>query len=495
MRLPLLSFHSTRPLRLWPGDEPNRSHPLPLITPDMPKLLSYLPLIATFLIISCAEKTAPLPAQTVAHVNGVPITKEELVIRLELTILPEFHELKGRNNQVLDILIDELVVSEWAENEGLTASPDYQEALDFVKQQALIRELFFEVFRKSAEPDSENIQLAVLKSTRQLSIQTLYTENHAISEMWRQSIHAGKTFTDLVNESTDNPFIHVNNSSFHWGDGTVPISIENIAYQLELGESSDLLELNNVYLIFAVRSMEQDVIITEYEYSLKWQRIKQVLQARTELRLANEYVDRYLTPLGITQRATGFLEISRYIEARLGIISEDTLPHPPLPGNEINIRKNYNLELPVVETPDYTWTGRDVLSILRKYNFRINSKSSKTLRATLTRFLKAAVRDQYLAERAKQLGLESKQRVESNVQMWARYFLYQQGVKTFAERDTTLTLPAMIADKITELRSAAHITINQELLDSIESTGIPMVAFWNGDITRQLAVPPLAEFR
>ncbi len=66
------------------------------------------------------------------------------------------------------------------------------------------------------------------------------TENQAIAEKWIQYIDSGKTFNELVEESTNNPFIRLNNSSFHWGDGTVPLEIENIAYQLKLGESSDL---------------------------------------------------------------------------------------------------------------------------------------------------------------------------------------------------------------------------------------------------------------
>lgn len=417
------------------------------------------------------------------------------MIRLELTILPEFHKLKGRNNRVLDILIDELVVSQWAEREDLTASPEYQEALDFTEQQALIRELFFEELKNRAEPDSNNIHQALQKSLQQLSIQILFTENQDIGDKWRQSLHTEKTFAELVKESSDNPFIYINNSSFHWGDGTVPISIENIAYQLKLGESSDLLELNDVYLIFTINNKMQDIILTEYDYSLKWQRVKQVLQARTESRLANEYVDRFLTHLGITQRATGFLEVSRYIEDKLGVSSESAVPHPPITRKESPAPLDYNLELPVVETPDYTWTGKNVLSIIRKYNYRVNSKSSKVLRSNLTQFLKGAVRDQYLAERAKQLGLESKTRVKQDVRMWGRYFLYLQGVTTFVERDTSLTNSAMIANRIMELRRDAQITINHDLLETIELTGIPMLAFWNGGITRQLAVPPLMEFR
>ena len=69
------------------------------------------------------------------------------------------------------------------------------------------------------------------------------------------------------------------------------LEIENIAYQLKLGESSDLLHLNNVFIIFTIKSIIRDVILTEYSYSLKRHSVKKVLQARTESRLANEYVD------------------------------------------------------------------------------------------------------------------------------------------------------------------------------------------------------------
>ncbi len=462
---------------------------------SIPKLLRNLQLIAPFLIISCTENKNIITPEKVAIVNGVTITRQELVSRLELTPLPEFEKLKGRNKRVLDILIDELVVSQWAEREGLTASVDYKDALDFVKQQALIRELYFEKFKKRAEPDSEQINQAIQKSIQQLSIQTLFTENKAIAEKWSQSIDSGKTFNELVKESTNNPFIHLNNSSFQWGDGKVPLEIENIAYQLKLGESSDLLHLNNAFLIFIIKRNMKDVILTEYSYSLKRQTVKKVLQARTESRLANEYVDRLLTHLKITQRATGFLEVSRYIEEKLNSSSEILVSHTSVIGEEIYFPLDYNLKLPVVETPDFTWTGKDVLNIIRRYNYTFKIKNSEDLRNTLTRVLKAAIRDHYLSERAKQLGLESKKRVKKDTKAWARYFLYLKGVTIFTERDTALTNPGMIADRIMELRRDANITINHNLLETIELTDIPMLVYWNSDIMRQLAVPPLMEFR
>ena len=462
---------------------------------SMPRLLRNLQLIALLLIIGCTENKNIITPEKVAIVNGVAITRQELVNRSELTLLPQFSKLKGRNKRVLDILIDELVVSQWAEREGLTAAPDYKDALDFITQQALIRELFFEKFRKRSEPDSEQIDQAIQKSIQQLLIQTLFTENQAIAEKWSQLIDSGKTFNELVKESENNPFIHINNSSFQWGDGTVPLEIENIAYQLKLGESSDLLHLNNVFIIFTIKSIIRDVILTEYSYSLKRQSVKKVLQARTESRLANEYVDGLLTHLKITQRANGFLEVSRYIEEKLSNSSEMLVYNSPVIGEESHFPNDYNLELVVVETPDFTWTGKDVLSIIRRYNYIFKTKSSEDLRNNLKRFLKAAVRDHYLSKSAKLLGLESNKRVRKDSQEWARYFLYLKGVTIFAERDTALTNRGMMADKIMEMRGYANISINHNLLETIELTGIPTLVYWNSDIERQLAVPPLMEFR
>ncbi len=459
------------------------------------KHLRNLQLFAPLLIIGCTENKDPIAPEMVASVNGIAITRQELVNRLELTLLPEFNKLKGLNKRVLDILIDELVVSQWAEKEGLVSASDYKDAMNFVKQQALIRELFYEKIRNRAEPDTEDIKLAIQQAIQELTIETIFTENRAIAEKWRKSIDSGKVFNKLVEESTNNPFIRYKRTLFQWGDGTVPLEIENIAYQLKLGESSDIVQLNNVFLIFALKGIIKDAILTEYGFISKRQTVRKVLQARNEKRLANEYVDRMLTQLKIKQRAVGFLEVSRYLEKNYSNSSEKLVPHTPGIGEEDHFALDYNLELVVVETPDFIWTGKDVLNIIKRYNFKFKTKGSEDLQNTLTQFLKAAVRDHYLSERAKQLGLESTKRVKKDTQAWARYFLYLKGVAILAETDTALASPGRMAGKIMELRGDANIRINHNLLETIELTGIPMLVHWNSDIARQLAVPPLMEFR
>ena len=447
-------------------------------------------IIVTF-IVFCTKKIDPIAQETLALVNGVPITKKELVNRLELTPLPEFHKAGDRNKRALNLLIDELVVSQWAQKQDIINSSDYQELMDFVKQQALIRELFFEEIRAQAEPDSQQIHHALEQSLQQLTVQTLFTDDENIAAEWRKSLCSGITFKDLMKNSKGNHFVRVGSSSFHWGDGTVPIEIERIAYQLELGESSELIKLNDGFGIIAIVNKVRNIFLTPYDLSSKRQQVNQVLRARNESHLANEYVDRLLTHLDITQRATGFVVVMRYIDKKMFADSENMIQFPLVYNEEIQFP---DLHLPVLETPDFIWTGKDILNIIRKYNFPINTKNSKTLQNTLTKFLKVAVRDRYLAQRAEQLGLGSKKRVLEETQIWGRYFLYINGIHAFIASDSTTKNITNISNWISELRANAQITINNDLLEEIELTGIPMVVFWNSDISRQLATPPLMEF-
>ncbi len=463
---------------------------IPGFTPTYHKLL-ILCLIIVLFLVCCIKNKDQIAPETLALVNGVPITKKELVNRLELTALPEFHKAGDRNKRALNLLIDELVVSQWAQKQDIINSSDYQELMDFVKQQALIRELFFEEIRAHAEPDSQQIHQALEQSIQQLTVQTLFTADENIAAEWRKSLRSGKTFEDLLNNSNKNDFVRVNSSSFLWGDGTVPIEIERIAYQLKLGESSGLIKLNDGFGIMSIVNKVRNVFLTPYDLSSKRLQVKQVLRARNESRLANKYVDRLLTHLDITQRANGFVAVIRYIDKKMFADSDNMIQFPLVYNEEIQFP---DLHLPVLETPDFTWTGKDVLNILRKYNFPINTKNSKTLQKTLTCFLKVAVRDRYLAQRAEQLGLGSKKRVLEETQIWGRYFLYINGIKAFIASDSTTKNIINISNWISELRANAQITINNDLLEEIELTGIPMIVFWNNDISRQLAAPPLMEF-
>ena len=454
-----------------------------------------LPVILLFFsLVSCEKKTDPLPGEVVAVVNGVPITKREMVRRIELTPVPGFHRHKDRNKRALDMLIDELTLSLMAKEQGFEDSPDYKEAIDFIEQQALIRELFFEEIRSKAVPDSQNIDLALRKSLIRLTVKALMTEEKHITDKWLKLIKTGTTFEELIRESEGDSRIQITGLSFHWGDGAVPIQVENAAYRLRVGETSTVLKLPNSFAILYVEDAAQDVILSPYEVSKKQSQIKQVLRARKETILANEYVSKLMKPITVEQKGDGLEAVVKFFERRLALIENDELPLAQIMNEELTLSDEIDLSLPVIKTPGFVWNGNDVAVLLRNYNYPIIKNSRASLRKTMTDFLKSAVTDHYLAVRAEQIGLQSAERVREDVQMWSRYFLSQKGLSTFADHDSVRNDREAFHRQVKALRERAQIEINHDFLESIELTGIPMIAVWKNRFNQHLAAPPLVQY-
>jgi len=444
--------------------------------------------------VSCEKKTDLLLDEVIAVVNGKPITKREMVRRIELTPVPGIHKHKDRNKRALDMLIDELTLSQLAKERGFEDSPDYKEAIEFIERQALIRELFFEKIRSKAVPDSQIIDLALRKSMVRMTVKALMTEEKQIADKWLKLIKSGKTFEHLAEESEGDPRIQIAGSSFHWGDGTVPFQVENAAYHTTVGETSSILKLDNGFAILYVENAAQDVFLTPYDVSKKQMQIKEVLRARRETVLANEYVTKLMKPITVKQKGDGLEAVVKIIERRLELNENDQFPLAQIVNEELTVSDDIDLSLPVIKTPDFVWNGADVAVLLRNYNYPINKSSRASLRKTMTDFLKSAVTDHYLAARAEQIGLQSAERVKEDVQMWSRYYLSLKGLSTFADHDSTLDDREAVVRQVKDLRERAQIEINHDFLEGIELTGIPMVAVWKNRFNQHLAAPPLVKY-
>ena len=441
-------------------------------------------------------KRADDPSQhEIAVINGASITKEELIRRLELTPLPEFHKPGGRNKRALNLLIDELVVSQWAKEQGLEDLPGYKEAIDFVKQQAMIRELFFEEIRNRAEPDPQQTDETLHKSLQRVTVDVLFTRDESTADEWNKELQQGVSFDELVKEFEWHLSVRFSEQSFHWGDGTVPIPLEKMAYRLNVGEASGLIELPTGFAVLTVTNRTQDIFLIPYERVQKRDQVQQVLQARQETILANQYVERMLTPLGITQKAHGFQAVVGFLMAHRNFTTSDSVVSMSTYDVEFPRTEEHDLSLSVVVAPGLTWDGMEILSHIKKYKYPLSTGNRMELMAGLTRFLKITVRDYYLAKRARELGLEVHPRVKRDLATWSRYFLYLKGVETFQRSAIENERYADLNSWLEELTTQADINVNSSLLKSIELTGIPMLTVWDTDAGKRLVTPPLVSFR
>ena len=151
--------------------------------------LNYLFIIPFY--ISCTEGD-PV-AEVVAEVNGVTITKAKLVPRLELTTMLKSSPGVDLVDEALSILIDEILVSQWAKINDLHQNEDYYNRTFFTRRQALIRELYYLEIRGQSIPSQSEIEDALQKSPQKLTIGILLTQEHAIANEWDKLKRAGKS--------------------------------------------------------------------------------------------------------------------------------------------------------------------------------------------------------------------------------------------------------------------------------------------------------------
>ncbi|MCH8327122.1 MAG: hypothetical protein IID15_01190, partial [Candidatus Marinimicrobia bacterium] len=255
---------------------------------------------------------------------------------------------------------------------------------------------------------------------------------------------------------------------------------------------SEVVAINDGFVIFKITGFEKEMIMTESGYSAKWLAVKKQLRSRQVDREARKYITAMMTTKNIIQRAAGFQEVSGYLEEQLRDNPSRSEENALGEMDETSFLPDFDLALPTVETPDFTWTGEDVLLLVRNYNYRLPANDPDALRSNLTGFLKGATRDHYLNERAMRRGIASNARVKNDTRMWTRHFLFRIGIRELWGQGAD---SSTVANKIARLRESAQIRVNQEVLEKIALTNIAVLAYWSTDIARHLAVPPLIDIQ
>jgi hypothetical protein len=290
--------------------------------------------------------------------------------------------------------------------------------------------------------------------------------------------------------------VRIDSASFHWGDGAVPVLIDKVAYSIEPGEYSDIINLPQGHGLLFVKNRVQDKFLTQDQIPLKQQDVLTVLKARMETIRANEYVKNLMAGKQVTTKAEGFKELIRVLQPYLKgtTINELLISLPPVTSLSHNEEMG-RLNLPVIVTPDFTWSIRETINILYQYNMPLQESNELRLFKNLARLLKNAVRDEYLYRKALELDLNKSLTAQKDYSLWKRYLLYTKGVSTFLENVALDERQVVLTEWLNSLREDAEIRVNNQLLNSVNYTGIQMLVFWNDNSTLQLAVPPLIDFR
>ena len=208
-----------------------------------------------FLRVATAEEK---PDTVVAKVNGHAITEADMrfaenELGGEIANLPP--EVKRR--ALAEYLIDNALFADAAETAKITATPEFEQQMGYLKRRVL-RELYFEKTLKGtiSEDDAKKVytdKIAQLKPEEEIQASHILVDSEDKAKELRAKIVAGGDFAQLAKEnSTDTGSKDQGGVLGFFGRGQMVPEFEAAAFKLEKGQISEPVHTNYGWHIIRV---------------------------------------------------------------------------------------------------------------------------------------------------------------------------------------------------------------------------------------------------
>ena len=424
----------------------------------------------------------------IAVVGDRSVTTTDFIRRVELSPLPSGIDINTSEGKqlVLELLIAEKLFANVAESLGYDADPILQKKIRSIEASSVGRELYRDVVRKEVEVSEDEITDAVMKMGQTLVVRFVQTNDPDVARTWKQGLDGGVSFDELLEESIGGPASPESNRiEFSWGK--TEHQIEEVAYQMHVGDVSPLIPVSNGFVILKLENRIQEMLPTATYSTTKRSTAEKLLRRRKEAVHSGQFVDRFMQDKNVVLKGTPFSilisELEEWVE-----FDEENRDQPKIKlfvNQEVVLvedRLNEHLDDMLVEFTGGGWTIRDFLEKLWLNEIPLSLKTRRHFRRGLQESIRILVRDALLAEEGYSRGLDRRTSVKYDVGIWTDYFLSVLYSNHLKRED------ADVGEWLKILREKYKIIIDEEKLTRIELTTIPMVAVWT-DFQRQLVVP------
>lgn len=197
--------------------------------------------LATLLAMSAAGAAT---AKTLAKVNGVEITDEDLKLAMDDlgSAVPRQLEGKARETYVLDFLIDEQLVVQKAQADKLAETPEFAKKLAYLRDKALMETLLGDVAQKAATEAA--IKQAYDEAAKNQKPETEYHAHHILAPTEDEAkaalkrVKGGEDFGKVATELSKDPGAKGGDLGWFTKDRMVP-EFGEAAAKMQPGQISD----------------------------------------------------------------------------------------------------------------------------------------------------------------------------------------------------------------------------------------------------------------
>ena len=263
--------------------------------------------IFAVIFFSCDQSTDPI----LAEIDGEIITINSYLLRYQ-SFLFKTHQTDNLSNRyaLLNSLIDEKLILNYSDNMGILENPQI-----ILKKERAYKQLLLntyhdsKIIQKIKVTDSELRRLFTYYKTK-IHIRHLYATDLKIIRDIDDQLRSGVQWEILAKAYFDDPILKENGGDIGWYQmGELDPSFEIAAFDLDDGEISNPVKTSNGFSIIQVLEKEKDILLTEKEYQLNKDWLKQMAITYKELPELRNFTDRVAQNLEIKFNNEGLVEI------------------------------------------------------------------------------------------------------------------------------------------------------------------------------------------
>jgi len=222
------------------------------------------------------------------------------------------HQTDNLSNRyaLLNSLIDEKLILNYSNNKRISENPKI-----ILKKERAYKQLLLntyhnsKVIQKIKVTDNELRRLFTYYKTR-LHVRHLYAIDLETIRKIDQQLKSGVQWDILAETFFDDPILKENGGDIGWYKmGELDPSFEIAAFGLMDGEISELVKTSNGFSIIQVLEKEKDILLTEKEYQLNKNWLKQMAVTYKKLPELRNFTDKVAQNLEIRFDNDGLVEI------------------------------------------------------------------------------------------------------------------------------------------------------------------------------------------
>ena len=261
------------------------------------------PLFSTLMIffIICMMSCGKHKQEELALVNGHEIGLNDFLPKYR-NFLSKTHQNDNLSNRYafLNSMIDESIILEYAKRSGFNNSPEILHKKAQIHDQLLLNEYYDKkVINGIQITDNELRQLFKYYNTR-LHVRHLYAPDLETIQDISNKIDSGISWEYLAETCFEDSILKNNGGDIGWYKmGELDPAFEITAYELLDGEISEPTKTRDGFSLIQVLEREKDVFLTEQDYQLNKDWLKQMAVRYKRLPFLRKFTDDILKDLAI----------------------------------------------------------------------------------------------------------------------------------------------------------------------------------------------------